>query len=197
MEQIQTNIVNKITKDMIISDILDAHPDKARSLSEIMMEFGIHCVGCGASGFETLEEGVLGHGFSEEELNNLIVNLNKVVETKEKKIKQTIFSLKLSDKAIKKLKAIMKDEKKQNRYLRAAVLTGGCSGYSYDLEIVDKKAEGDILINKSGLKILVNNESAELLNGTIIDFVDTLNESGFKFDNPNATKECGCGKSFS
>jgi iron-sulfur cluster assembly protein len=69
----------KITKDMIIADILEDNFEKADLLSEIMMDFGIHCVGCGASGFETLEEGVLGHGFSEQDLDLLIQRLNKVI----------------------------------------------------------------------------------------------------------------------
>ena len=109
------------------------------------------------------------------------------------------FSLILTAKAINKLKEIMKEEKKQDNYLRANVLAGGCSGYTYDLELVDKKnvTESDIKLEQQGIKVLVDNESAEFLNGISIDFIDTLNESGFKFNNPNATKSCGCGKSFS
>ncbi|MBI2629078.1 iron-sulfur cluster assembly accessory protein [Candidatus Pacearchaeota archaeon] len=191
-----------ITKETIIADILEMHPDKAMLLSEIMMEFGIHCVGCGANAFETLEQGVLGHGYSEKDLNKLLTDLNKAVNTKTKSKKSnnkniSEFSLTLTPKAIGKLKQIMKDEKKENGYLRASVLAGGCSGYTYDLEIVEKKANGDIEFDQGGIKILIDQESAEFVNGTSIDFIDTLKESGFKFNNPNATRECGCGKSFS
>lgn len=191
-----------ITKETIIADILEMHPDKAMLLSEIMMEFGIHCVGCGANAFETLEQGVLGHGYSEKDLNKLLTDLNKAVNTKTKSKKSnnkniSEFSLTLTPKAIGKLKQIMKDEKKENGYLRASVLAGGCSGYTYDLEIVEKKANGDIEFDQGGIKILIDQESAEFVNGTNIDFIDTLKESGFKFNNPNATRECGCGKSFS
>lgn len=197
MEQLQTQKRQKITKDMPIADILESFPNKSMIISEILLDFGIHCVGCGASSFETLEEGVLGHGFTEEELNHLVIDLNKAV-SKESKIKQiSDFSIKLTDKASKKLKEIMKEEKKQNSYLRASVFAGGCSGYTYDLELVEKSSKGDIKIVQKGINILVDQESAEFLNGISIDFVDTLKESGFKFNNPNATKECGCGKSFS
>jgi len=200
MQQKTIEKSNKITKDMVIQDILAEHPNKAMLISEILMDFGIHCAGCGASGFETLEEGVLGHGFSEEELDILIEDLNKAVNSKSE-IKSSFnineFSIKITPKAIKKLKEIMKEECKDNSFLRASVLAGGCSGYTYDLELVEENAEGDLQINQDGLNILVDSKSTEYLNGTEIDFVDSLKESGFKFHNPNATKECGCGKSFS
>ena len=193
--------ITAITKDMIIQDILAEHPNKAMLISEILMDFGIHCVGCGASGFETLEEGVLGHGFSEEELDILVNNLNKAIDSKSKtktnNTNKETFSLILTEKAIKKLKEIMKQENKENGYLRAAVLAGGCSGYTYDLELTEEKFAEDIQLEQNGVKILISEENIEYLNGTKIDFIDTLKESGFKFLNPNATKECGCGKSFS
>ena len=193
----------KITKETIIADILEMHPDKAMLLSEIMMEFGIHCVGCGANAFETLEQGVLGHGYSEKDLNRLLTDLNKAVNTKTKSKKQknnlSEFSLTLTPKAISKLKQIMADEKKHDGYLRATVLAGGCSGYTYDLELVDKDniRKSDIKIDQDGIKVIVDQESTEFLNGISIDFIDSLKESGFKFNNPNATQSCGCGKSFS
>ncbi|MEK6951474.1 MAG: iron-sulfur cluster assembly accessory protein, partial [Nanoarchaeota archaeon] len=193
---------NKITKDMIIAEILADHPDKAMILSEILMDFGIHCVGCGASGFETLEEGVLSHGFSEDELDILVKDLNKAINEKSKiKMSSSFntkdFSLKITPKAINKVKEIMKQEGKENGILRVSVLAGGCSGYTYDLEIVDKSTSSDLSFKESGLIIAVDKDSLEFLNKAKIDFVESLKESGFKFNNPNATKECGCGKSFS
>ncbi|PIZ83950.1 hypothetical protein COX97_00110 [Candidatus Pacearchaeota archaeon CG_4_10_14_0_2_um_filter_05_32_18] len=195
----QTSIREKqkgVTKDMIIQDILSEHPNKAMLISEILMDFGIHCVGCGASGFETLEEGVLGHGFSEEELDILIEDLNKAVELKGSSKKNDL-KINLTQSALKKIKDIMKHEKRENEILRVSVLAGGCSGYTYDLEIVPEALSSDIKKEQAGLKISIDSESAEYLDGAKIDFVDSLKESGFKFINPNATKECGCGKSFS
>jgi len=195
----QTSIREKqkgVTKDMIIQDILSEHPNKAMLISEILMDFGIHCVGCGASGFETLEEGVLGHGFSEEELDILIEDLNKAVELKGSSKKNDL-KINLTQSALKKIKDIMKHEKRENEILRVSVLAGGCSGYTYDLEIVPEAPSSDIKKEQAGLKISIDSESAEYLDGAKIDFVDSLKESGFKFINPNATKECGCGKRFS
>ncbi|PIN94440.1 hypothetical protein COU53_03420 [Candidatus Pacearchaeota archaeon CG10_big_fil_rev_8_21_14_0_10_30_48] len=189
-----------INKEMVIAEILAEHPEKAHLLSEIMMEFGIHCIGCGASGFETLEQGVLGHGFSEKELNKLVSDLNKAINSKQEKkaIKEIKnFSLKLSDKAIKKINEIIKSEGKEKNTLRISVLAGGCSGYTYDLELIENAPKEDLKFKQNNLEISVDRESMEYLSGTTIDFIDSLKESGFKFLNPNATKECGCGKSFS
>lgn len=194
--QQQTQTINK---DMIISEILAEHPEKSQILSEIMMDFGIHCVGCGAAGFETLEQGVLGHGFSEKDLNKLIVDLNKAISGKSeiKKIQIKDFKLKLTDNALKKIRELIKTEGKEKNILRVSVLAGGCSGYSYDLELTEKPIKEDLHFKQEEIDISVDRESLEYLNGTEIDFLDSIKESGFKFNNPNASKECGCGKSFS
>lgn len=194
----KTEMVNSISKDTVIAEILAQHPEKGRSLSNKMMEFGIHCVGCGASTFETLEQGVLGHGYLENELDGLIKDLNKIikekVDYKEENIKS--FSLKLTDKALNKVKSIMQQQGKENSTLRISVLSGGCSGLTYDMEIINKAVKTDLNFKQGGVNIAIDKESMDYLNEVSVDFVDTLNESGFKFNNPNATRGCGCGKSF-
>lgn len=191
----------QITKNMLIGDILAENPEKAFLLSEILSEFGIGCAGCGAANFETLEEGVLSHGYSEEELNHLIEELNKSIDSevikKESNFDVSTFKLELTGNAVTKIKEIMKKENKEKEILRVAVLAGGCSGFTYDLEITDKVPKTDLKFRQDDLDISVDRDSLEYLSGAKIDFVDTLNESGFKFINPNSTKECGCGKSFS
>jgi iron-sulfur cluster assembly accessory protein len=188
----------KITRDMVISEILMEHPKQAMLLSEIMMEFGIHCVGCGAASFETLEQGVLGHGFSEEQLNELVSQLNKAVENKEEATPVDIdFNITLTDSAVKKIKEAMKQkDNTDNLILRISVLAGGCSGFMYGLEIIEEPIDSDLNLKHGDLNLAVDKRSIEYLNGTEIDFIDTLNDSGFKFNNPNAERSCGCGKSF-
>ncbi|HLD38375.1 MAG TPA: iron-sulfur cluster assembly accessory protein, partial [Candidatus Nanoarchaeia archaeon] len=80
--------------------------------------------------------------------------------------------------------------------LRISVLSGGCSGLVYNLEIINKPIKSDLNFKKSDINIAVAKDGIEMLDGIEIDFVDNLNESGFKFNNPNAEKSCGCGKSF-
>src|SRR3989338_2075903 len=117
--QKQIQQTQKITRDMLIAEILAENPAKAQLLSEMMIDFGIHCVGCGAAAFETLEQGVLGHGFSEEDLKNLVKQINEVLEKNSKSegepknIKN--FSLKFTKTAIEKIKQILKKKKKRRR----------------------------------------------------------------------------------
>ncbi len=194
-----------VTKNTVIGDILAQNPEKAMELSQILMDFGIHCVGCMASGFETLEQGVLGHGYAEEELEVLVNGLNQAIseghvekEPEKKEFKQENFTLTLTSQAVTKVKDLIKNEAKEGEViLRVSVLAGGCSGFVYDLEIVKEKKEGDFVLAQEDLQIIVDNSSLEFLNGTEVDYLDTLNESGFRFNNPNSSKECGCGKSFS
>ena len=73
---------------------------------------------------------------------------------------------------------------------------GGCSGLRYELAFDDRLGEADSVIETHGVKIVVDEKSALYLMGTTLDFVDTLNETGFKMGNPNASTTCGCGESF-
>jgi len=81
--------------------------------------------------------------------------------------------------------------------LRLGVKTSGCSGMAYTLEFVDEAAPEDVIFDSNGIKVLVDPTSLVYLDGTELDFAkEGLNE-GFKFNNPNATANCGCGESFS
>ena len=100
----------------------------------------------------------------------------------------------LSESAAKKMKAMLVDNEQSG--VRAAVQGGGCSGFTYKL-LFDNENEGDRVIVDKGINIYVDPKSFLYLMGTEIDFVDELNQSGFKFVNPNAKRTCGCGESFS
>jgi len=80
--------------------------------------------------------------------------------------------------------------------LRIAVLPGGCSGFKYSLNIEDKPAEDDIVIDTAGVRCFVDAFSAQYLNGVTLNYKSNFQESGFTFENPNATGGCGCGSSF-
>lgn len=81
--------------------------------------------------------------------------------------------------------------------LRVSVLPGGCSGFKYGLNIEEQPLEDDIILDRNGLRLFVDAFSAQYLQGTVIDFVSSINGQGFTFENPNATGGCGCGSSFS
>tara|TARA_Y100000114_G_C11756206_1_gene326979 strand:+ start:1169 stop:1483 length:315 start_codon:yes stop_codon:yes gene_type:complete len=100
----------------------------------------------------------------------------------------------LTESAAKKIKTLLNQKKETG--VRAAVQGGGCSGFTYKLAFCNSK-ENDQIIQSHGVEIYVDQKSYLYLMGTIIDFVDELNQTGFKFVNPNAKRTCGCGESFS
>ncbi len=105
--------------------------------------------------------------------------------------------VRFSDSAVRKIKAMMEKEGKQNYGLRFGVVTGGCAGLSYELSLQKNSYENDHVLEHDGVRIFVNEESVSFIKGTFIDYIDTLKESGFKYHNPNAKSSCGCGTSFS
>ena len=80
--------------------------------------------------------------------------------------------------------------------LRVSVAGGGCSGFQYVFDIDRQKAPDDIVIERDGATVLIDETSLELLDGSTIDFVDDLVGQSFRITNPNATSSCGCGTSF-
>lgn len=91
----------------------------------------------------------------------------------------------------------VKEGHKEDSMLRVSVKGGGCSGLMYDLGFDDDKSEKDQVIEDNGMQILVDKKSVLYLAGTTLDFSDGLNGKGFQFVNPNASRTCGCGESFS
>ena len=89
-----------------------------------------------------------------------------------------------------------RDGKAQSHGLRVKVVGGGCSGLRYELTFDDAVRDVDSEFDAHGARIIVDERSALYLMGSTLDFVDTLNESGFKIENPNASATCGCGDSF-
>ena len=102
----------------------------------------------------------------------------------------------VTDKAAEKAKAILAERGVENGALRVFVVSGGCSGYSYGMAIARSREEDDIAIEASGITLLVDSESAPLLEGAEVDYVDDLMKSGFTIFNPNASHTCSCGSSF-
>ena len=205
-----------IQENMTIGEVVEKYPKAA----EIMTRYGLHCVGCHVSPLETVKQGALGHGMPKEifrkmmkEVNEFATNGSKQeIDEELKELKERIIQdkmkevgykqkmvrdiLSLTDTAIKKVKSLIQNEEGVNA-LRVQVVSGGCSGFSYDLSFVEKGQKDDIEMDAKGLKVYIAKKSIPKLQGVRIDFVDGLQGSGFKIDNPNATGGCGCGSSFS
>ena len=104
----------------------------------------------------------------------------------------------LTDAAIAKVAELIAGEQTDDVLaLRVAVKPGGCSGFNYDMYFDSEFADNDIVTEYSGVKVAVDAASADLLTGSTLDFADGLQGAGFHITNPNATRTCGCGNSFS
>jgi iron-sulfur cluster assembly protein len=103
----------------------------------------------------------------------------------------------VTDDAAQRIRDLLeRDGKFESHALRLKVIGGGCSGLRYELTFDDQLRDVDSEINAMGARVVCDEKSALYLAGCTLDFVDTLQESGFKINNPNASATCGCGDSF-
>ena len=105
--------------------------------------------------------------------------------------------IKVSTSAAEKVTSLLTKQGRPNGVLRVAVVGGGCSGLQYKMDLQDAPANRDILVQSSGVKVVVDPKSALYVTGSELDYVDALQEGGFKVKNPNAATTCSCGESFS
>lgn len=189
MKSKQINKYMRIKKDMTIGELVVAYPSSV----EILLDAGVHCVGCGAANFETLEQGLAGHGMTEEEVDSVIKKLNDAIPENKGDAEQ----LQVTDKAISKVKEIWKSQKKEGVGIRIDVEECGCASYKYNLSFEKKASKDDEVIEVEGVKFYIQKENFEKLKGATVDYVDTLQGAGFKVNNPNTKSICNCGTSFS
>jgi iron-sulfur cluster assembly accessory protein len=103
----------------------------------------------------------------------------------------------LTDSAITKVTDLLAQEGNDALALRVAVRPGGCSGYSYEMFFDSESSDDDVVTTQGNVKVVVDSASAELLKGASLEYSDGLQGAGFNISNPNATRTCGCGSSFS
>lgn len=103
----------------------------------------------------------------------------------------------VTDKAARKIRALAEKEGRAEPVLRVRVVAGGCSGFSYELSFTDGAAEEDHVIETGGVRVLVDPTSAPIVEGSTLEFDDSLMGGGLRMLNPRAEHECACGQSFS
>jgi iron-sulfur cluster assembly accessory protein len=198
----------KITKYWPINKILEIYPDSV----EFMMEVGLHCFNCSANTLERLNEGMQAHGFTDEEIDKLVEDLNKgFSEYRDKKIKKPteedylcqditetnkkyfkIAGLLFTEKAYEALHELLEDFSG----LQIRIDAGGCSGYSYIYDFTNNPQPDEFVFQLSDkLAIYLNDFTFDKLYGTIIDFNFGIKDAGLKFINPNIKDSCHCGTS--
>lgn len=188
--QEESTIQKKIHRHMTIEDILSMFPHKAQKLSQEITAAGLHCVGCSAATWETLEGGMLGHGMKEEAIDRLVERLNNLLAEK-----SDASTITLTPRAAQKYLEILAEEGKQGWGMRFSERMAGCSGFEYVLDYSEHPTDEDEVIESQGIQIHFNKKMKNRLLGSEIDFVDGLHHSGFKISNPNVRSSCGCGSS--
>src|SRR6267154_4884084 len=103
----------------------------------------------------------------------------------------------VSESAARRIAVLKAQEKAEGAFLRVSVSGGGCSGFQYGFTFDDTRQVGDIIFERGGVQVVVDEVSLDLLNGAEIDFVEDMMGAAFQIKNPNAASSCGCGNSFS
>ena len=103
----------------------------------------------------------------------------------------------ISDSAARRITALKAQEAAEGAFLRIAVSGGGCSGFQYGLSFDEETSPDDVVFEHGGIRVVVDDVSLELLNGSEVVFVEDLMGASFQIKNPNAASSCGCGNSFS
>lgn len=109
----------------------------------------------------------------------------------------TLQPVTITDSAARRISQLMTAEGNPKLMLRIAVSGGGCSGFQYGFTLDDTRLDEDVLFERTGIKVVIDATSLELIQGAEIDFVEELVGSSFQVRNPNASSSCGCGNSFS
>lgn len=180
----------KVDRQMTISDILAMFPDKAQALAQEITNAGLHCVGCNAASFETLEAGMLGHGKSEVAIGELVDRLNALLEEE-----TDLTTITLTPSAAKKFLEFAAQDGKEGWGLRFGEEMAGCSGFEYQLDFSEKAEPDDAVFVSQGIQIHVKRKMVPRLIGAKVDYVTGIRDSGFKVVNPNVRSACGCGAS--
>ena len=188
-----TNAQQTIHPQMTIDQILSMFPHKAQRLSQEITNAGLHCIGCHAATWETLEAGMLGHGMNQAAIDRLVERLNNLLTEQEEE--NTSGTIGMTKKAAAKFMSILEEEGKHGWGMRFGDKMAGCSGFEYVLDYSEKSLPDDEIFESHGIQIHVNQASAKRLKGSLIDFVEGLQGAGFKITNPNVKASCGCGTS--
>ena len=189
MEQKTEQIQDYVHKDMTMGEIMQKYP----AVAQVMQAHGLHCVGCHVATWETLEQGIFGHGGTQHQVEELVNDMNEFIKNQKFSDNKEVA---LTEKAANKLKEIMTSHPEKTG-LRIQVLPGGCAGFSYDFTLVESPKENEKTIEQFGVKVYISEEGLNTIHGSRIDYVEALQGAGFKVSNPKATSTCGCGQSFS
>ena len=167
------------TKDMTIYEVLNKYPES----SEILQQFGLYCVGCSLSAFETLEQGILGHGMPKKTLTEILKVLNTEFEKLQKEIQNK--GVHLTNRAALKILELAKAENRKIYALRVK-MEQQKGDITYAMDFANKPGKTDQTLEfPHKVKLFIDPKSLKNLKGSTIDYVVTYEAEGFRIDNPN------------
>lgn len=193
MTEQKSSQTQKVHRQMTIDEIISMFPYKAQRLKQEITNAGLHCVGCHAATWETLEAGMFSHGMTSEAVDKLVQRLNALLDEADEA--STSSTITITPRAASKFLEVLEEEGKKGWGLRFAEVMAGCNGFEYVLDYSEKPNVDDKIFDSSGIQIHVSEKMVPRLLGSVIDFVDGLRGSGFKISNPNVKSACGCGTS--
>ena len=171
----KTKTVEKpVRLDMTIGTVVEKYPDSA----EVMLGYGLHCVGCAVNPYETIEQGAMGHGMSQETIEQMLSDINLTV-TKQPDYPLNPEGITLSPRAIDTLKIIAEADGKQGQGLKKKA-TKTEAGLDYFLDLAEKPETGDLTMKWGGVDMFVDKQSLALMQPSLIDYVKLPEGEGFK-----------------
>ncbi len=173
-----------VTKDMTIGDVVNKYPQA----TDIMLKYGLHCIGCSVNPYETIENGCLGHGMDETTVENLLKDINGALNGAEEKIKKVVS---LTQAAADKLREFMKEDHKEGFGVKLEIVHEEGDTH-YTLDFADQATEHETVFEDLGIKIFVASDLLDEIKGTEVDFIDNERGSGFKVNGPKLSSG-GCG----
>jgi len=183
----------KVHKDMVVGEVVGMFPEAA----DIITSYGLHCVGCHANAYETLEQGLLGHGYTQDHLKGLIDELNEYLEEMtgeggvQKELPKEADKMKITvtDFAVEKILEIAEIQEKKKIIIRIdARKVAGVLKYSMNFIEANEIGDDDKVFkfSKGKIQIVANKWDYQKINGLTIDYVIEEEREGFKMKNPNA-----------
>lgn len=170
-----------ITRDMIIQDVLDHHPEQNFFIVNTFASVGLRCVGCGSATHETIEQGARVHGFDDAKIDKLVADLNAVAEGRGPSIEGEL-NISLDSEAAAQMIAAMQNQDRVGGKLRLSIEPTEDGRAAYSMRIVDVPQEGDYELLSEGVGIYICQMSAAILNNTKITYDSGPDGSGFRFE---------------
>lgn len=180
-----------VTEETVLGQLMMKYPEAV----EVLSRYGIPATGCSIPVSETVGWAVKKY-VAADNAERMLEELNSAADTAAESRKDLPDKIEVTEASVEKIKEIISKEKKEGFNLRIEVKPGGCAGMSYEFSLDDEIKSSDEVIEKGGLKVVIDSASMENLKGATVDYVETLQKSGFKVDNPNAHAVCSCGQSF-